>query len=206
MTKTSATSKKTVSHIEIAHTAIDERSISQHIVGSIVELFTNNITYIDKNGEVVEYNTHKYSLINALNGLAFSMSRQRLYVVDQVDKARTEAKAALMAATGNEISMNKLRIASERLDQREDELFCVDTLLDQSVKAYEALASKKFEFKGKPTETPVVNVNTENADVQAMARRLGINLDSIASNTDEVGNEVGLAGSYAKGQRPLARA
>jgi len=171
---------------QIAQTEVTERTIAAQIVAGIVELFTNKITYIDQNGEVVEYNTHKYSMVNALNGMAFSMSRQKEYVETQLEKARDEAKKALMAASGNEISINNVRRATERLDQREDELACIQILLDQSVKAYEVFSDKKFEYKGKPTVTPVKNVATENVDVQALARRLGVDLDHVTNNTNGV--------------------
>lgn len=162
------------------------RTMTAQIVSGIVELFTNKITYIAQNGELIEYNTHKYSMINALNGIAFSMSRQKEYVEDQLDKARDEAKKALMAASGNEISINNVRRATERLDQREDELACIQILLDQSVKAHNAFSEKKFEYKGKPTVTPVKNVATENLDVQSLARRLGVDLDHVTNNTNGV--------------------
>ena len=161
---------------------LPEKLIVSSIIGGIVELFTNNVT--TRNGE--QYNTHQYSLINALNGIAFNASRQKEYVETQLEKARDEAKKALMAASGNEISINNVRYATERLDQREDELACIELLLDQSVKAYEAFSDKKFEYKGKPTVTPVKNVATENVDVQALARRLGVDLDHVTNNTNGV--------------------
>ena len=174
---------------------LPEKLIVSSIIGGIVELFTNKITYIDQNGEVVEYNTHKYSLINALNGIAFNASRQKEYIETQVDKARDEFKKALMSyVPGNPISMEQFNRAEERLNQREDELQCVELLLNQSVKAYEAFSDKKFEYKGKPTNAPVKNVHTDDPVVQAAARRLGLDLSKITSNTDDVGNEIGLAG------------
>ena len=191
-------SKSTVAHVKgskASNATLPEKVLCSNIIGGIVELFTNNITYIDRNGEVVEYNTHKYSLHNALNGLAFSMSRQKEYVEGQVDKAREVCKKALMAFNpSSEISVQEMTQAEERLNQREDELQCIELLLNQSVKAYEAFTEKKFEYKGKPTNAPVQNVHTEDPRVQAMARRLGVNLDHVTSNTDEVGNQIGLAG------------
>lgn len=201
MTKTSATSKRTIAPVgqvqgsAASKAVLPEKLIVSSIIGGIVELFTNNITYIDRNGEVVKYNTHQYSLVNALNGIAFNASRQKEYVTNQVDKAREEFKKALMSyLPGNEISKQKYDKAEERLDQREDELQCIELLLSQSVKAYEAFTEKKFEYKGKPTDTPVHNVHTNDPVVQAGARRLGLDLSKITSNTDDVGNEIGLAG------------
>jgi hypothetical protein len=175
-------SKKSAQKVQAIVTAED---LAQNVIFGLSNLFNYTVTYEDRDGSTVSTNTMRFTLTSAFNGLAYSLSRQKDWLSGQLDSQRDKAKEALFAANGTEISIQNIHRATERLERIEEEMAALDLLLTKCVAAHNAISPKAFEYKANPKPVPSKNVDVSNVDVQHLARKLGINLDSLP-NTNGV--------------------
>lgn len=159
--------------------------LAQSVVFGLSNLFNYTVTYEDRDGSTVTTNTMRYTLTSAFNGLAYSLSRQKDWLSSQLDTQREKAKEALFAANGTEISIQNIQRATERLERIEEEMAALELLLDKCVTAHNAISPKQFEYKAQPKPIPSKHVDVTNVDVQHLARKLGLSLDSLP-NTNGV--------------------
>lgn len=175
-------SKKSAQKVQAIVTA---EELAQNVIFGLSNLFNYTVTYEDRDGSTVSTNTMRFTLTSAFNGLAYSLSRQKDWLSGQLDSQRDKAKEALFAANGTEISIQNIHRATERLERIEEEMAALDLLLTKCVAAHNAISPKAFEYKANPKPVPSKNVDVSNVDVQHLARKLGINLDSLP-NTNGV--------------------
>lgn len=175
-------SKKSAQKVQAIVTA---EELAQNVIFGLSNLFNYTVTYEDRDGSTVSTNTMRFTLTSAFNGLAYSLSRQKDWLTSQLDSQRDKAKEALFAANGTEISIQNIHRATERLERIEEEMAALDLLLTKCVAAHNAISPKAFEYKANPKPVPSKNVDVSNVDVQHLARKLGINLDSLP-NTNGV--------------------
>lgn len=175
-------SKKSASKVQAVVTA---EELAQNVIFGLSNLFNYTVTYEDRDGSTVSTNTMRFTLTSAFNGLAYSLSRQKDWLTSQLDSQRDKAKEALFAANGTEISIQNIHRATERLERIEEEMAALDLLLTKCVAAHDAISPKAFEYKANPKPVPSKNVDVKNVDVQHLAKKLGISLDSLP-NTNGV--------------------
>jgi hypothetical protein len=175
-------SKKSAQKVQAIVTA---EELAQNVIFGLSNLFNYTVTYEDRDGSTVSMNTMRFTLTSAFNGLSYSLSRQKDWLSGQLDSQRDKAKEALFAANGTEISIQNIHRATERLERIEEEMAALDLLLTKCVAAHNAISPKAFEYKANPKPVPSKNVDVSNVDVQHLAKKLGINLDSLP-NTNGV--------------------
>lgn len=164
---------------------VTAEELAQSVIFGLSNLFNFTVTYEDRDGSTVTTNTMRYTLTSAFNGLAYSLSRQKDWLSGQLDTQREKAKEALFAANGTEISIQNIQRATERLERIEEEMAALELLLDKCVTAHNAISPKQFEYKAQAKPMPSKHVDVTNVDVQHLARKLGLSLDSLP-NTNGV--------------------
>jgi len=168
-----------------AHKVVSAEDLAQNVIFGLSNLFNYTITYEDQQGKTVTANTMRFTLTSAFNGLAYSLSRQKDWLLGQLDIQRDKAKEVLFAANGTEISIQNIHRATERLERIEEEMAALDLLLTKCIAAHNAISPKQFEYKAQPKPVPSKNIDVNNTDVQHLARKLDISLDSLP-NTNGV--------------------
>jgi hypothetical protein len=186
MSKKQANKKSEIVNVTVNPERVEHASaLVESVIYGLSNLFNMSVTYEDREGKTTTTNRMRFTLVSAYNGLAYSLSRQEEWLNSQLDQARDKAKAALFAANGTEISILNVQRAADRLDQIEEELAACVMLKDRCIAVHDEVSGKKFEYRGAPVTTKSQRVDTKNTDVQRLAKRINVSLDSLP-NTNGV--------------------